>query len=95
MTNSNESQPYKVWFITGTSTGFGRLLAEEVLKAGGKVLATARKLEQIADFAKNYPNTARIFALDVTKPEQIEAVEVLNPVALAALGLKPGEVCVI
>src|SRR4051812_16552326 len=28
-------------------------------------------------------------------PEQIEAVEVLNPVALAALGLKPGEVCVI
>ena len=39
----------KTWFITGTSTGFGRLLAEEVLKAGGKVLATARKLEQIAD----------------------------------------------
>ena len=28
-------------------------------------------------------------------PEQIEAVEVLNAVALAALGLKPGEICVI
>ena len=28
-------------------------------------------------------------------PEQIEPLEVLNPLALAALGLKPGEVCVI
>ena len=27
-------------------------------------------------------------------PEQIEAVEVLNAVALAALGLKAGEICV-
>ena len=64
----------KVWFITGTSTGFGRLLAEEVLKAGGRVLATARKLEQIADFIRDYPDTARTFSLDVTNPQQIEAV---------------------
>lgn len=32
----------RTWFITGASTGFGRLLAEEVLKSGGKVMATAR-----------------------------------------------------
>jgi NAD(P)-dependent dehydrogenase (short-subunit alcohol dehydrogenase family) len=64
----------KVWFITGTSTGFGRLLAEEVLKAGGRVIATARKPEQIADLTEKYPETARTFALDVTKPEQIQSV---------------------
>lgn len=64
----------KVWFITGASTGFGRLLAEEVLKAGGRVIATARRPEQIADLTQQYPETARAFALDVTKPEQIEAV---------------------
>ena len=64
----------KVWLITGASTGFGRLLAEEVLKAGGRVIATARKVEQIADFAANYPDAARVFVLDVTKPKQIEAV---------------------
>ena len=64
----------KVWFITGTSTGFGRLLAEEVLKAGGRVIATARKPEQIADLVQQYPETARAFALDVTKPAQIESV---------------------
>jgi len=63
----------KVWFITGASTGFGRLLAEEVLKTGGRVIATARKPEQVADLVKQYPETARAFALDVTKPEQIEA----------------------
>ena len=73
-TNSNSIHAGKVWFITGTSTGFGRLLAEEVLKAGGKVLATARKLEQIADFADRYPDAARIFSLDVTSPEQIKSV---------------------
>jgi NAD(P)-dependent dehydrogenase (short-subunit alcohol dehydrogenase family) len=64
----------KVWLITGASTGFGRLLAEEVLKAGGRVIATARKAEQIADLAKQYPDAARTFVLDVTKPEQIESV---------------------
>jgi NAD(P)-dependent dehydrogenase (short-subunit alcohol dehydrogenase family) len=64
----------KIWFITGTSTGFGRLLAEQVLKAGGKVLATARKAEHIADLQQKYPDSARTFALDVTQPEQIESV---------------------
>ena len=74
MANSTNSQEQKVWFITGTSTGFGRLLAEEVLKAGRRVIATARKVEQIGDLAGKYPDTARVFALDVTKPAQIEAV---------------------
>jgi NAD(P)-dependent dehydrogenase (short-subunit alcohol dehydrogenase family) len=74
VTSSNSPHAGKVWFITGTSTGFGRLLAEEVLKAGGKVIATARNLEQVSDLTQNYPDAARTFALDVTKPEQIESV---------------------
>lgn len=64
----------KVWFITGASTGFGRLLAEEVLKSGGRVIATARKAEKIADLVEKFPETARTFVLDVTRPEQIESV---------------------
>jgi NAD(P)-dependent dehydrogenase (short-subunit alcohol dehydrogenase family) len=75
MANSeNGTKAGKVWLITGASTGFGRLLAEEVLKAGGRVIATARKIEQIADLAANYPEMARTFVLDVTNPKQIEAV---------------------
>jgi NADP-dependent 3-hydroxy acid dehydrogenase YdfG len=40
----------KVWFITGASRGFGRVWADAALKRGDKVVATARKLESIADF---------------------------------------------
>ena len=50
--STDGSKTSKVWFITGTSTGFGRLLAEEVLKAGGRVIATARKPEQIAELVQ-------------------------------------------
>jgi NAD(P)-dependent dehydrogenase (short-subunit alcohol dehydrogenase family) len=74
MANSiSTSQSGKVWFITGASTGFGRLLAEEVLKTGGKVVATARKLDRVADLEKQYPQTAKALALDVTKETQINS----------------------
>ena len=81
---ANAVNTAKVWFITGASTGFGRLLAEEALKAGDRVIATARRPEQIAELAQKYPDTARAFALDVTKPEQIEAVA---KDAIAAFGV--------
>jgi NAD(P)-dependent dehydrogenase (short-subunit alcohol dehydrogenase family) len=74
MANSiSTSQSGKVWFITGASTGFGRLLAEEVLKAGGKVVATARKLDRVADLEKQYPQTAKAIALDVTDADQVDS----------------------
>jgi NADP-dependent 3-hydroxy acid dehydrogenase YdfG len=63
----------RVWFITGASTGFGRLLAEEVLKTGGKVVATARKLDKVADFEARYPQTAKALALDVTDGGQVDS----------------------
>lgn len=39
----------KTWFITGCSTGFGRVLAEEALRQGYNVVATARKPEVLSD----------------------------------------------
>jgi NAD(P)-dependent dehydrogenase (short-subunit alcohol dehydrogenase family) len=56
----------KVWFITGTSSGFGRLLAEEVLAKGERVVVTARKPEVLRDLIEKYPETARAVKLDVT-----------------------------
>jgi NAD(P)-dependent dehydrogenase (short-subunit alcohol dehydrogenase family) len=64
----------RTWFITGASTGFGRLLAEEVLKAGGKVIATARNLDKVADLEQKYPGKAKAFALDVTDSAQVVSV---------------------
>lgn len=64
----------RVWFITGSSTGFGRLLAEELLERGERVIATARDISKVADLAQKYPDTSRAFSLDVTKRAQIKTV---------------------
>lgn len=64
----------RVWFITGASTGFGRLLAEEVLRREGKVIATARSLDKVADLEEKYPGRAKTYALDVTDPAQVISI---------------------
>jgi NAD(P)-dependent dehydrogenase (short-subunit alcohol dehydrogenase family) len=71
MTDSTAS---RVWFITGSSTGFGHLLAKELLRRGERVIATARNVAQLEDLTGQYPDRVRAFTLDVTKPEQIESV---------------------
>ena len=62
----------KVWFITGASSGFGRILAEEVLAKGDRVVATARKPEVLADLVDKYPSAARAVKLDVTNLEDVK-----------------------
>jgi NAD(P)-dependent dehydrogenase (short-subunit alcohol dehydrogenase family) len=64
----------RTWFITGASTGFGRLLAEELLKRGERVVATARDKSKVEDLVKQYPRQAKAFALDVTRPARIRTV---------------------
>ncbi|MGO9339636.1 MAG: SDR family NAD(P)-dependent oxidoreductase [Terracidiphilus sp.] len=73
----------RVWFITGSSTGFGYLLAKEALRRGDRVIATARNASSLDDLLKQHPGTARTFSLDVTKPAQIESVA---QQAIAAFG---------
>lgn len=63
----------KVWFITGTSRGFGRIWAEAALERGDKVAATARSLESIADLKEKYGEDILTQELDVTRPEQVKA----------------------
>ena len=49
-----ENTKEKVWFITGTSRGFGRIRAEANLNRGDKVVAIAIKLESITDLNEKY-----------------------------------------
>ncbi|MGH8158119.1 MAG: oxidoreductase [Rhodanobacter sp.] len=56
----------QVWFITGSSRGLGRALAEAVLAAGHKLVATARKIEQLADLKTRFGDQVLTVALDVT-----------------------------
>lgn len=66
-------QNQKVWFITGTSRGFGRVWTEAILKRGDKVAATARNLASIADFKEKYGENVLTLELDVTNPEQVKS----------------------
>lgn len=63
----------KIWFMTGTSRGFGRVWAEAALKRGDKVAATARKLASIADLNDKYGDNVLTLELDVTNPAQVKA----------------------
>jgi NAD(P)-dependent dehydrogenase (short-subunit alcohol dehydrogenase family) len=58
----------KIWLITGSSRGLGRALTEAVLAAGDRVVATARKPEQLDDLVDQYGDQIRAIALDVTDP---------------------------
>lgn len=63
----------KVWFITGSSRGFGRIWTEAALKRGDKVAATARKLESIAGLKEKYGENVLTLKLDVTQPVQVKS----------------------
>ncbi|TIB39160.1 hypothetical protein E3P86_01243 [Wallemia ichthyophaga] len=54
----------KVFYITGTSSGFGRDLVLDLNQRGHKVIATARSLHKIEDLAKL--DNVKIQQLDVT-----------------------------
>lgn len=61
----------RVWFITGSSTGFGRALAEAVIARGERVVATARRPEQVKDLAMRAPERVLTVSLDVTDEDQV------------------------
>jgi NAD(P)-dependent dehydrogenase (short-subunit alcohol dehydrogenase family) len=56
----------KVWFITGTSRGFGREWAMAALERGDRVAATARDLSSLDDLVTKYGDALLPLALDVT-----------------------------
>jgi NADP-dependent 3-hydroxy acid dehydrogenase YdfG len=64
----------KKWFITGTSTGLGKVLTEKVLANGDCVVATVRKADALDNLKEIYPNTLKIAVLDVTDSAAIKTV---------------------
>ena len=64
----------KVWFVTGSSRGFGRVWVEAALKRGDKVAATARTLKSIADLQDRFGDDVLPLELDVTNAAQVQQV---------------------
>jgi NAD(P)-dependent dehydrogenase (short-subunit alcohol dehydrogenase family) len=56
----------KTWFITGTSSGFGRLMTEKLLARGDTVVATLRRTGALDDLQTQYADRLDIVELDVT-----------------------------
>jgi NAD(P)-dependent dehydrogenase (short-subunit alcohol dehydrogenase family) len=63
----------KVWFITGTSKGFGRVWAEAALARGDRVAATARRVSSLSPLVERYGNQAMAITLDVTSKSAVDA----------------------
>lgn len=64
----------KVWFITGSSRGFGKVWTEAALQRGDKVAATARQLSSINHLNEKYGANVLTLELDVTDTNQVKAV---------------------
>lgn len=64
---------YKVWFITGTSKGFGRVWAEAALARGDRVAASARDVKTLAPLVERYGDRVAALTLDVTDKAAVQA----------------------
>jgi NAD(P)-dependent dehydrogenase (short-subunit alcohol dehydrogenase family) len=73
------------WFllVTGSSRGLGRLIVEQALAAGHRVVATARNPRALDELASRYGERLHLEQLDVTDPAAAERA-VAN--GLAAFG---------
>jgi NAD(P)-dependent dehydrogenase (short-subunit alcohol dehydrogenase family) len=63
----------KVWFITGSSKGFGKVWAEAALARGDSVAATARDPGTLSDLVEKYGDRVAALKLDVTDKAEVTA----------------------
>ena len=64
----------KVWFITGAGSGIGAGIAKAALKAGDRVVATARKLEKVREVLRDHAGeNLAVVQLDVTNEAQAKS----------------------
>src|ERR1700689_5185695 len=62
----------RVWFLTGSSTGIGRAVADELARRGVKLIATARDPETLEDLVKVGGSNVVTAALDVHSQSSID-----------------------
>jgi 3-hydroxy acid dehydrogenase/malonic semialdehyde reductase len=97
----SSTQPGTV-FVTGASSGFGAAVARRFAADGARVIAAARRVDPVKEFASEFGSQVLPLALDVRDrpavaaavdglPEEFKAVDVLVNNAGLALGLGPAQ----
>jgi NADP-dependent 3-hydroxy acid dehydrogenase YdfG len=90
----------KVAFITGATSGFGRAIAERLVREGSRVVVTGRRADRLAELGRALGDRALPIVLDVRDREAVESAVAALPPAFAdvdvlvnnaglALGLEP------
>jgi 3-hydroxy acid dehydrogenase/malonic semialdehyde reductase len=90
----------KIILVTGATAGFGAAFARRFIADGNRVIATGRRIERLADLAKELGPNLLPAALDVTDPKAVagfletlpeawRTIDVLVNNAGLALGLSP------
>ena len=69
MTNNLENK--RVWFITGASKGLGYTFTCAALKAGDRVVAVARTIDNLAKLKDTYQETLLPLNLDITDRDAV------------------------
>ena len=62
------------WLVTGSSSGIGKALVEQLLERGDRVAATLRKPEALDELKARYPEQLWLAQLDVTDTPAIRRV---------------------
>lgn len=62
------------WFITGTSSGLGRLLTERLLERGARVVATTRQTDALRELQARHGERLIVSTLDVTDTAAVREV---------------------
>ncbi len=73
----------ETWFITGTSSGFGRKLTGKLLQRGDRVAATVRQTSALDGLKTQYGDRLWVAALDLT---DLTAIRRVVDAAFAELG---------
>jgi len=61
----------RTWFITGISSGFGRVMTEKLLAAGDRVAGTLRRISAVDDLKAKYGDQLWLASLDLTETDKI------------------------
>src|SRR5690348_8452603 len=71
---TNPSNADRIWFITGTSQGFGRELVRAALQRGDSVVATSRSPQSVAAAFPNAADRLLALSMDLGDAAQISSV---------------------